>query len=329
MRYFDRLTATCPAARRAAALGLESLEGRDVPSAAVDLTTPGATGVINGAVFTQAQARPTGTGVIDSFVRIQALGNKATTEQGYNTSARPLAYDENNSPNFTRTLAVADVPAVTVDGIRYREFLLDINQKASASLLSLDAVKLFVSDDPALHGALDGAGNLPGAIKTYDTGAGNWVKLDARLSTGSGSSDMVLDVPEAALAGGQYVYLYSKFGANAAANGGFEEWAVQGPAGGPVQTGGSISGAVYIRGTRAPDGTLIYLYNSDGELVDESVVHNGTYTFNNVLLDGTTPYTVQVPPQSVGGADIVPTSDVIYFPPNTNPFDLYLGNTGG
>src|SRR5207302_7625167 len=109
-------------------LSADSLEARDVPSAAtLDLTARGATGSVNGALFTQVDSRPTGTGAINSFVRMQALGN-GTVEQGYNTDARPLSYDENKSPQFTRSLSVASTPAVVIGGVRYREFLLDINQ---------------------------------------------------------------------------------------------------------------------------------------------------------------------------------------------------------
>ena len=68
---------------------VEALENREVPSATLDLTARGSSGAINGAEFVQFDARPTGTGVIDSFVRVQALGN-TSSEQGYNTSARPL-----------------------------------------------------------------------------------------------------------------------------------------------------------------------------------------------------------------------------------------------
>jgi hypothetical protein len=287
---------------RPAALELEALEAREVPSATptVDLTTPGAFGSVNGAIFTQARTQPSGTGVIDSFVRVTSPGN-TTVEQGYNTSARPLAYDENNSPNFTRTLAVADVPSVTIGGARYREFLLDVNQKASAAQLSLDALKIFVSANAAVHGKLVN-GNLPdgtpgGKPAAYDLGAGNWVKLDARLSTGSGSSDMVLDVPEAALAGGTYLYLYSRFGDNVGANGGFEEWAKQGPGGGPVVTGVTITGTVCycpapgVNLGPVPDGTVLTFTDFEtGEVAGTATVTNGQFTVDNLQLGVT--YTV-------------------------------------
>ena len=57
-----------PAARRPLPtlprLQVEDLEGRLVPSTMVDLTTDGAEGVLNEALFRQCDAQPTGTGVI-------------------------------------------------------------------------------------------------------------------------------------------------------------------------------------------------------------------------------------------------------------------------
>ena len=122
---------------------LESLEGRLVPSAAtVDLSTAGAQGTVNGALFQQGSVQPAGSGVIDAFVRIHGLGG-AGTEQGYNTDARPLQFDENKSPTFTRSIQLSDVPEVTIGGVAYRVFLLDINQKSSQPLVSLDQLRLF------------------------------------------------------------------------------------------------------------------------------------------------------------------------------------------
>ena len=54
----------------------------------------------NTAIFATDEQHPTGTGFINSFVRIQQNG----WEQGYNTSARPLETDVQMKvdPNFTR-----------------------------------------------------------------------------------------------------------------------------------------------------------------------------------------------------------------------------------
>src|SRR5262245_5593536 len=81
----------------------------------VDLTTPMSSGVVNGARFETADFRAAGTGLIHSFVRVQASG----TEQGYNTSGRPVAFDENTSPNYTRNLTYADIPTRVIGGVTY------------------------------------------------------------------------------------------------------------------------------------------------------------------------------------------------------------------
>ena len=92
----------------------------------LDLTAYGAEATANGAILQQTDAQPTGTGNIRSFVRIQGL---CGVEQGYNTDARPLQFNEKKSPQFTRSLTLGDVPIVVVNGTAYREFLLDINER--------------------------------------------------------------------------------------------------------------------------------------------------------------------------------------------------------
>src|SRR5687767_13525072 len=101
---------------RSVRLNLQDLECRLAPAVALDLTTDDSAGVINDAIFRQCDAQPTGTGFIQSFVRVQT---NAGIEQGYNTDARPLQFNENNSPNFTRSLRVEDAPLVSVDGVLY------------------------------------------------------------------------------------------------------------------------------------------------------------------------------------------------------------------
>ncbi len=210
-------------------LTLESLEDRTVP-AVVDLTTVGAHATIGSVLFQQTDTQPTGSGVIHSFVRVHA-GGIAAVAQGYNTDARPLQYDENSSPVFTRSLQLSEAPIVFVNGVAYREFLLDINQKASSPLLSLDEMRIYVGGAPNLKGYDPVTKQLAGLTAVYDLDAGtdNAVMLNARLSHGSGSGDVQVLVPDALLTepGGNYVYLYSKFGATTSSNGGFEEWAVR------------------------------------------------------------------------------------------------------
>jgi hypothetical protein len=209
---------------------LERLEDRTVPTTLVDLTTAGAQGTVGGVIFQQANPQPTGCGVIHDFVRLFSKGN-ASTEQGYNTDARPLQFDENNSPVFTRSLQLGQVPVVVVGGVAYREFLLGVNQKHSSPLVSLDELRIYVGNAPNLIGYDATTQKLAGLTPVYDLGAlgTTTVMLNAALSHGNGSGDAFVLVPDALLtaAGGNFIYLYSKFGLTASTNGGFEQWAVQ------------------------------------------------------------------------------------------------------
>jgi len=280
-------TPTQPGAK--ARLTLEQMEGRLVPSAtpALDLSTHGAIGTVNNAVFRQYDAQPTGSGVIQSFVRIQGTGNQAVT-QGYNTDHRSLQFDENKSPTFTRSLKLSDVPVVNIGGINYREFLLDINQKASSPLLSLDELRLYSGNAGNLSG-YNSLHQLANMNPVYDLGAGNWILLNGRLNQGSGKGDMVAAIPDSAFTG-EYVYLYSKFGANQAGNGGFEEWA---SGTGLLASTGSISGTVFVGDTTtgqhigvAPNVTVFLDANGNHVLDgDEDFTFtdvNGNYLFDDL-----------------------------------------------
>ncbi len=274
-------------------LNCENLEDRAVPSATTipdaDLSTHGAIAQLDdGVIVKQIDAQPTGTGFIDSFVRLQAKGTSGQIEQGFNTDARPLQFDENTSPQFTRSLKLSDVPEVIIGGTKFREFLLDINQKANQPLLSLDALRIYV----ASAGNLSGMSNnqLAGIDAVYDldrTGD-QWIKLNSRLNQGSGKGDMALYIPSSYFDGADpasFVYLYSHFGDNMTGNAGFEEWAV---ASQPlICTHGSITGTVTDTNGNALFNVEVFLdANGDGVLNDNEVYTftdaNGNYEFDNL-----------------------------------------------
>jgi hypothetical protein len=204
----------------------------------VDLTSLGSSGVINGAIFEQGSVQPAGTGVFLSFVRI---GGRGVTE-GYNTDG-PLEFDTLGGVH-TRSLLLNEVPLVQRDGVPYREFLLNINEPVAGEMrfLSLDGL--------SIH--LEATGDLSGypqnfSAPIYDIGD-NWVKLDASLSAGSGESDMRLLVPDSLfVSANPFVYLYSRFGEQFSAEGGFEEWGVI-PAPGAALLG--LLGLSMVGGTR-------------------------------------------------------------------------------
>jgi hypothetical protein len=241
----NRRTLSAPAPFRAR-LDLESLEERAVP-ATLDLTTAGAIGELSGGIFHQDSVQPAGSGVIHSFVRLQTKNGDNGVVQGYNTDARPLQFDEKLSPSFTHSLRLGDVPTVDVGGTLYREFLLDINQTNSTPLLSLDELRVYTGSTGNVSSYNSATNALSGCTLNFDLGA-NWIKLNAGLNPGSGVSDMVALIPDSNFAGASpnsYVYLYSKFGVNLGAHGGFEEWAVHGNGASTTPASGFISGTVF------------------------------------------------------------------------------------
>jgi len=195
----------------------------------VDLTSAGSSGEINGAVFLQFDPdTSTGTGLIESFVRIQ---NKVT-EKGYNTDGRPLEYNEKTSHQFTRALPLSFIPEVKKDfgfgagELVYYEFLLDINQlkNTDPTFFSLDQVQIA----QGISGDLLGYSTIfSSPIYDMNSGDGNWVKLDYALNAGSGGGDMLLYTPKSFFNDDPFVYLYSEFGIHFPSNDGVEEWAVR------------------------------------------------------------------------------------------------------
>jgi hypothetical protein len=212
---------------RIAALSLVSagfLAGSVTHATDVDLTTAGTSGTINGADFVQTSPRPSGTGVIKSFVRLQANGS----ERGFNTDHSPLNGELNDikAGTWTHAVHVSDLTPIDHNGSQAIQFLLDINQIDSKSLLSLDELQVYT----APVGNLSSHAAVFSQNLIYDMGAGNRVLLDYGLNSGSGAGDMYFYLPANLLngLGSQFIYLYSKFGASGGdyeTNDGYEEWA--------------------------------------------------------------------------------------------------------
>ncbi|MCA1978838.1 MAG: PEP-CTERM sorting domain-containing protein [Thiobacillus sp.] len=211
---------------------------------AVDLTANNSGTISDGtntATFVFDKLQPTGTGVLDPFVRIQQNG----TEQGYNTTvanAGQLPFDEKFGV-WTHDLQFSAMQAISGD----YHFVLDIGepvstvQGAQQSLLSLDGLKFYVTNTPGQNNnSVDANGNANGIVGTLlwdmDALADNYVLLDANRdgNPGNGVSDMLLKIPAsvfASVASTQYIILWSRFGLQNSANAGaesfgtFEEWA--------------------------------------------------------------------------------------------------------
>ena len=282
-------------------LWLEQLEDRVVPTV-IELTSAGATGAFNGALFYQSSS---GTG-IDTIVR---LASNQTIEQGFNSNFRPVQFDENTNSQYTHAVQLSSVPTViSAGGLAYYEFLLNINQLSSSPLLSVDELRFYVTNsstvDPTLlhnysvtaHTLQDDSGKLYSPV--YDlnpaTPAGNYIKLDYSLATGNGTGDMVALLPVTSLGTdpNQYVYLYSKLGVHFANNDGFDEWSTADTL--PV---GSISGVTFVdtngnglrdAGEPGVAGVNVFLDANNNGVLDPGEVStvtaaDGSFSFSRLL----------------------------------------------
>jgi hypothetical protein len=194
----------------------------------------------------QISPQSTGTGVIDSFLRIQQTGS----ERGYNTDiGTPL---DDKGGGFTRSLLLSEVPTVDLNGTPgnladdYYQFLLDINQVGSGTnnFLSLSQIQIFQASADQLHTTITEAAATTSALIAFGSAtevfrmsstvanAFTSIELDYNLNPGSGAGDMFLYVRKAAFSSDptlDQVILFSQFGVpngTSSSNDGFEEWAV-------------------------------------------------------------------------------------------------------
>lgn len=187
-------------------------------------------GTINGAIFTRDDTQPAGSGVVDSFLRVQRANGQDTYTNGYNTVAGPKGRDEHPSDVFTHEITLGDLGIATVGGVDYYRFYLDINQTGSDPDLSLVEVQIRTS--AASHaGAYEmDLSNLGSLV--YDIDAGDLAnRVDLTFDNGSGDADMTMLVPVSLFSGGPgtFVYLYSAFGGVGDEppyqdNDGYQEW---------------------------------------------------------------------------------------------------------
>jgi hypothetical protein len=275
-------------------LGVQALEARDVP-ATLDITFVGAEATANGAVFRQAAAGPEEQ--FETFLRLR--DNNGSSEEGYNTDARPFQFDQRGGLAITHSLQLSEIPTVTEGGVEYREFVLHVAEGARNPRVSLEQLRFFVGETGDLTGYNRNTRQLSGlsAVWDLDTGSNNTVVFRDRLE-GTGKGDAVVLIPNSAFAGAtdsSFIYLYSRFGGQFDTHGGAEEWGVR-PVEPPSEEGGSLSGFVYVTldgdEFREPDGVpaetsglsgVEITLSLGGQVVATTTTDtNGFYTFTGL-----------------------------------------------
>jgi hypothetical protein len=179
-------------------------------------------GTVNGALFETNNDHPTGTGVYNPFLTLQANG----TEQGYNSSTGN--FDTKREPQWNHEIKFSDLQVTTINGLQYFGFSVDVNEPGGdKSTITLDALKIYTSTSLQSSTSTNSSGNFNGSLGTlrYDLGANSVLYNDQ--NTGSGGGDINIYVPVSDFAGANandYVYVYQRWGsADAMTQGGFEE----------------------------------------------------------------------------------------------------------
>ena len=280
----------------------------------LDLTTPGSSGFIDDGVFETLLFQPANAPNFFTFEQVQHNG----FEQGYNTDGTPQF---NTKPSdLDHSVLLAQVPIVigdgtngTVDGLAYRQFLLNINEPSSGSnpFLSLDSLQIWQEEAGNLTGFTPGAGfvgtHTNNLVYNLDAGSDNWVALNSALSNANGQTDIEVLIPDSSFINDgthRFVYLYSAFGAQPGweAGGGFESWGLAAPNGPDVPTN-----AMSISKTASVPGDIV---DHVGEVITYSIEVSdvGNTNLTNVLV--TDPSVSDL----TRGADVVGNNDNVLDP---------------
>lgn len=213
-------------------------------------------GTLNGAIFSTSGARPAGSGVIDSFLRVHDVGGGAEggngIERGYNSGSPrgpsnfPAGFPNYDamSGNFTYNIQLGTVGITNQAGADYRTLLLDLNEPGGGQDgIDLTELRIFASPNANVVVPQDAAGlaalltgNPFGGSVVFDLDVGADGDSTAQLFdlfAGSGQFDVMILIPDALFAGlpdTHFFYLFAQFEGpgGSGPDGGFEEFAAAG-----------------------------------------------------------------------------------------------------
>jgi hypothetical protein len=244
----------------AAALFVGALSLQGLSAAEFNLAAPGSqqvnvTGTVGGtAIFADNWTQPTGTGVFDPFLSLDANGQTSTglnnIEQAYNSDAKgaqhPELYLDQHRSEWNTLLRVGDLAQINVNGLLYYGFILDANEPGGTrSRISIDNIRIYTSSSDntaSVQSDVSNLGNLgtlrwamndplstgtPTDIEGFNVD--QWINLDAAQENiahsnsngGSGQSDMIVYIPVTAFGNAlatDYVWFYNLNGVHYAAD---------------------------------------------------------------------------------------------------------------
>jgi hypothetical protein len=182
---------------------------------ALDLTT-GGSGWINGGLFSVDEMNPGGTGYIEPFVRLQAVGPAAdrVDQEGTNTN-QDTVLDE--KPAWIYVYQLTSDHIFNIAGQDYVNFILDTDEPASKEAITLTSLILYtdVSDQKYPYPTQSDAGLMADVSWNMDVGpdGDSEVLTDYTLISGGSGwwGDLSVLAPIQDTDMGKYFYLYSAF----------------------------------------------------------------------------------------------------------------------
>lgn len=215
-----------------------TLLGHDYGGGNSGTATAGTQTTINSGIFEVAAANSgSGTGNFGPFLRTH--GNPKDYEVGFNTDGAfdTSVYDMINDSNWTHSVQLGALHKVTIGGIDYVRFILDLGEPSGGikAAISLQGLQLWVNKTTGSD--IDYSDGLGTKVWDMDGLTDTTLNLDYDIrGGGNGEYDMLFYVPASVFAGyatTDYLYLYNVFGKfpndstppTYPSEGTFEEWA--------------------------------------------------------------------------------------------------------